>query len=124
MALRKANAMPVTGLRPTRYRAREPQLTNAISFWKALLYVEEPQSGYHPTWPEWLRFAGWWIRNPFPGLTEFWFGLKKPIEVQQIYGQWLPRKGLRSQNRQIRRDAILRANPTQADDALKPWSND
>ena len=98
MALRKANAIPVTGARPARHRAPEPQRTT-ISFWKTLFYVEEPQSGYHPTWPEWLRVAGWWIRNPFPGLTEFWLGLKKPIEVnEQTGGQSLPRKDLRGQN--------------------------
>jgi hypothetical protein len=89
IALRKANFMPVTGPWPAKYRPRELQRTNAISFWKALVYVEEPQRGYHPSWPEWLRFAGWWIRNPFPGLTEFWLGLNKPIEIhEQIDGRW------------------------------------
>jgi hypothetical protein len=55
--------------------------------------VIEILSGYHPTWPAWLRSVAWWIRNPFPGLTEFWLGLKKPIQVyEQIDGHWFLRK--------------------------------
>jgi len=41
------------------------------------------------------------IRNPFPGLTEFALGPKKPIQVyEQIDGQWSLRKTLRRQTDQ------------------------
>jgi hypothetical protein len=71
-----------------------------MNFQKALLCVEVPQSGYHPTWPECLRFVGWWIRNPFPGLTELGLGIKKPIQgYEQTDGQWFLRKTPRRQSR-------------------------
>jgi hypothetical protein len=84
IALRKAKARLVMGARIE--NRRQAQQTNSITCWKALLYLETPQSGYHPTWPAWLRSLGWWIRNPFPGLTEFWLGLTKPIEVYEQIG--------------------------------------
>jgi hypothetical protein len=87
IALRKAQARLVTGKRIGNHK--EDQQTKSITCWNALLYLETPQSGYHPTWPAWLRSLGWWMRNPFPGLTEFWLGLTKPIDVyQQIGNQW------------------------------------
>jgi hypothetical protein len=96
IALRKANAKPVTGPHVRNRQARESKETNM----QAPLYLNVPQSGYHPTWPQWLRFAGWWIRNPLPGLTEFWLGLKKPIAVyEQIGDQWFLRRALRRQNK-------------------------
>ena len=83
-----------------------------MSFWKALLYLGVPQSGYHPTWPDWLPFLGWWIGNPLPGLTEFWLGLKKPIEVyEQIGGQWFLRKALRRQNKSAQTLHLSKAMP-------------
>jgi hypothetical protein len=100
IALRKANAKPVTGPHRTKRWARESAETNTMNFQKALLCVEVPQSGYHPTWPECLRFVGWWIRNPFPGLTELGLGIKKPIQVyEQTDGQWFLRKTPRRQSR-------------------------
>lgn len=49
-----------------------------MNFWKALLYFEAPQETYwasHPGWPKFLVYAGWWLRNPFPGVTEFILGI-------------------------------------------------
>jgi hypothetical protein len=112
IALRKANAKPVTGPHVGNRQARESKETNTMSFWKALLYLGVPQSGYHPTWPDCLRFVGWWFRNPLPGLTEFWLGLKKRIEVyEQIGGQWFPRKALRRQNKSAQTLHLSRAMP-------------
>jgi hypothetical protein len=93
IALRKPQARLVTGGRIE--NRKEDQQTNSITRWNALLYLETPQSGYHPTWPAWLRSLGWWIRNPFPGLTEFWLGLTKPIDVyEQVGNQWRLRQKL------------------------------
>jgi hypothetical protein len=88
IALRKAQARLITGPRIGN-RHHQVQPTNPVTCWQALLYLETPQSGYHPTWPAWLRSVGWWIRNPFPGLTEFWLGLRKPLAVyEQIDDRW------------------------------------
>jgi hypothetical protein len=112
IALRRANAKPVTGPHLIKRWARKSKETNTMNFRKALLYVEVPQSGYHPTWPECLRFVGWWIRNPFPGLTEFWLGLNKPIEVyEQIDGQWFLRKTLRRQSKSAQTPYLSNVTP-------------
>jgi hypothetical protein len=93
IALRKAQARLVTGGRFENHK--QAHQTNSITSWEALLYLETPQSGYHPSWPAWLRSLGWWIRNPFPGLTEFWLGLSKPIDVyERIGNRWCLRQAM------------------------------
>lgn len=55
-----------------------------MNFFKALFYFEAPQSGYrdkHPHWPLILLYAGWWLRNPFPGITEFILNLPDVVSI-------------------------------------------